>query len=220
MKFVCVLSCLSLLLAAAAAGYPYPCASPPLLTGGISLVADGQSLAGTLIYDAYGQKVRVKTEGFAGNGTFSLEQLLLFHEEVYFEIDWKKFSCRKKKLDSGFSPLQVDPEAKPTGQVILGSSSSSGMGVLVSSWQGELPGNGTYFTNFSEIGCIPITYAAFGPEFGFTFLSTYNWVIGIFNPNDLQIPPICAFAQMEKSGKPDTFFSALASLARQTARSD
>lgn len=63
-------------------------------------------------------------------------------QKVYYEINWSKFSCKKKALDTKFNPMQVPSDAQLMGQVFAGSSSSWGMGVLVNSWQGQLPNNG------------------------------------------------------------------------------
>lgn len=61
---------------------------------------------------------------------------------MYYEIDWSKLSCKKKRLDTSFVPMHVPKDAKLMGQIILGSSSSWGMGVLVNNWYGDLPNNG------------------------------------------------------------------------------
>ncbi|CAN9510105.1 unnamed protein product [Ophioblennius macclurei] len=221
MNSICVLSCVGLLLAAAAASYPEPCVSPPLMTGGISMVSDGGfSLAGTLTYDAYGNKIRVRTVGVAGNGSFSMDQLFLYNEGVYFDIDWFWRTCEKKQLYTDFIPLRIAKDARPVGQAILGSSSSYGMGVLINNWEGNFAFNGTYFTTFSEIGCIPMTYSGFSPAFGSTFISTYNWVLGITDPTNLLIPEICYKAKLERSATPESFFSALKSMAMKAASSD
>lgn len=63
-------------------------------------------------------------------------------QEAYYEINWKTISCKKKQLDSSFIPIHVPEDARLMGQVIMGSSSSWGMGVLVNTWYGTLPNNG------------------------------------------------------------------------------
>uniref|UniRef100_A0A665WRF6 Uncharacterized protein n=1 Tax=Echeneis naucrates TaxID=173247 RepID=A0A665WRF6_ECHNA len=78
----------------------------------------------------------------------------------------EKFSCKKKVLDTSFIPIQVTLYAKLMGQAYPGSSSSWGMGVLVNTWYGELPHNGTFTSVFTEIGCIPMTHTGYTPESG------------------------------------------------------
>lgn len=63
-------------------------------------------------------------------------------QKVYYEIDWSRFSCKKKALDDSYIPMHVPKQSKLLGQVFMGSSSSLGMGVLVNNWYGELPNNG------------------------------------------------------------------------------
>lgn len=66
----------------------------------------------------------------------------LSFQKVYYEIDWRKFSCTKKALDASFIPMQVPADAKLLNQVFIGSSSGWGMGLLVNNWYGPLPNNG------------------------------------------------------------------------------
>ncbi|XP_077426381.1 ependymin-like [Vanacampus margaritifer] len=212
------LAILGLLFAAASAQKPQQCESPPLMSGGVSVMGfNGLVMStGTITYDAFGQKIRVRNYGMAGNQTFAVDQLMLFNKKVYYEIDWSKLSCKKRRLSADFIPMQVPDDANLMGQVILGSSSSWGMGVLVNTWYGDLPGNGTFMSVFTEIGCIPMTFTSYTPTSGWTIVSTFNWVLGITNPMDLYPPFFCTKAQLEDSETPDTMFSALGTLASKT----
>lgn len=67
---------------------------------------------------------------------------LFSFQNVYYEIDWYRGSCTKRPLDTSFVPMQVPVDAQLMGQVVMGSSSSWGMGVLVNTWYGTLPNNG------------------------------------------------------------------------------
>ncbi|CAJ1053245.1 ependymin-like [Xyrichtys novacula] len=98
-------------------------------------------------------------------------------------------------------------------KVFMGSSSSWGMGVLVNTWYGNLPGNGTYTTVFSEIGCIPMTFTSYTPATGWITVSTFNWVLGNSNPMDFHPPFFCAKAALEETETPHNMFDALKSLA-------
>ncbi|XP_049576154.1 ependymin-like [Syngnathus scovelli] len=218
MNVTCVLAILGLLLAAASAQKSKPCESPPLMSGGVTVMGFSGSVmsSGTITYDAFGQKIRVRNFGMAGNTTFAVDQLMLFQKKLYYEIDWSKLSCKKRRLSTDFIPMQVPDDANWMGQAILGSSSSWGMGVLVNNWYGDLPGNGTYMSVFTETGCIPLTFTSYTPSNGWTLVSTYNWVLGISNPMDLYPPFFCAKAQLEDSETPHNMFTALESLARST----
>ncbi|XP_018535336.1 LOW QUALITY PROTEIN: ependymin-like, partial [Lates calcarifer] len=219
---ISVLSCLSLLLVAAVAQAPKPCVSPPLMSGGLTVMG-GSGIymsTGTISYDAFGQRVRVRNYGLTGNQSTGIDQLMLFNQKVYYEIDWSKFSCKKKALDTSFIPMHVPADAKLMGQVFLGSSSSWGMGVLSNTWYGSLPNNGMYSTVFTEIGCIPMTYTSFTPESGWTTISTFNWVVGNSNPMEYIPPFFCAKSKLEETETPDTIFTALQSLAMKTKKEE
>ncbi|TNN62132.1 Ependymin [Liparis tanakae] len=219
MNFLCVLFCLGLALTGAFAQNPKPCVAPPLMNGGFTLM-DARGLfvsTGTVSYDALGQRTRVRNYQLVSNQTSLMDQLMLFNEKVYYEIDWSKLSCKKKALDTTFIPMHVPSDAKLMGQVFMGSSSSWGMGVLVNTWHGELPQNGHYTTVFTEIGCIPLTMSTYSPASGWATVSTFNWVVGNTNPMDYSPPSFCAAAKLEESETPLTFFAALQSLVNPAA---
>ncbi|XP_037619546.1 ependymin-like [Sebastes umbrosus] len=222
MNFIGVLTCLGMVLAAAVAQAPKPCVVPELMNGGFT-VMDSSGLytsLGTISYDALGQRMRVRNYVVVGNQTSSLDQLMIFNQKVYYEIDWSKFSCKKKALDTTFIPMQVPSDAQLVGQVFMGSSSSWGMGVLVNNWYGELPQNGKYSAVFSEIGCIPMTLSGYTPASGWITVSTYNWVLGNTDPMDYSPPFFCAKSKLEKTETPETFFTALQSVAMKTKKKE
>ncbi|KAM3624278.1 uncharacterized protein V6R79_021418 [Siganus canaliculatus] len=214
MNSVGVLSCLSLLLAAAVAQDPKPCVSPELMTGGFTVMS-GEGLytdVGKISYDALGQRARTRSYGMSGNHTV-VDQLILVKEKVYYDIDWSNFSCQKRPLDVTFNPMQVPADAKLMGQVFMGSSSGWGMGVLINNWYGFLPGNGMYQLVFTEIGCIPMTVSVYTPVTGWTAVSTYNWVLGNTDPMEYIPPFFCAKAKLQEEETPANMFTALTSLA-------
>uniref|UniRef100_A0A672YH80 Ependymin-like 1 n=1 Tax=Sphaeramia orbicularis TaxID=375764 RepID=A0A672YH80_9TELE len=130
--------------------------------------------------------------------------------KVYYEIDWTKVTCKKKRLNADFIPMHVPADAKLMGQVVMGSSSSWGMGVLINNWVGTLVDvfSGYYNAVFTEVGCIPMTYMGYGPS-GFNFISTFNWVLGTTDPMSFIPPFICARSALDQSEEPANFFTAL-----------
>ncbi|XP_054896871.1 ependymin-like [Poeciliopsis prolifica] len=214
MNSVGVLSCFSLLLAAAAGQEPKPCVSPEMLTGGVSVAtASGLMTSGTVAYDALGKRLRARHYGNFGNITVAVDELMLYHQEVMYEINWSAMTCRKLPLDTYFMPLHIPEEASLLGQAFLGSSSSWGMGLLTNTWVGQFPNSDMYSLTFTEIGCLPVTLSNYSPKTGWTTISTYNWVIGLSSPQDFFPPPFCYDAKMEKSAMPQTFFSAMEAMA-------
>lgn len=57
---------------------------------------------------------------------------------VMYKINYKNRTCSKKPLSVDFHPLEIPQSASLLGQVVLGSSSGPGQGVLVNTWAGEL----------------------------------------------------------------------------------
>merc|ERR1712212_270074 len=219
MNLLSLLACVSLALVSTAAQKPKPCVVPPLMNGQYSMsLSNGVMAQGLISYDALGKRIRVRSQGMVGNETFAVDQLMLFNQKVYYEIDWSKFSCKKKQLDATFNPMQVPEDASLTGQVVMGSSSGFGMGVLVNTWTGTLPQNGGYMAVYTDVGCIPTSIMSFSPESGWNTISTVNWVLGNTNPMDFHPSGICHKAQLEEAEKPDTFFAAMSRLSEQTKR--
>uniref|UniRef100_A0A667ZQE3 Ependymin n=1 Tax=Myripristis murdjan TaxID=586833 RepID=A0A667ZQE3_9TELE len=170
--------------------------------------ADGAIMStGRIKYDAFGQRVLVRNLVTAGNHTFSVEHLMLFKQNVYYEMDWSRFSCQKKKLDPSFIPMQVPADANHMGQVVIGSLSSWGMGVTVNTWYGALPPNGKRGRTYSSVSLMGF----FTPHQtnGTSRFSTYNWVLGTTDPMDFLPPFFCGKSQLEETEKADTFFTAL-----------
>ncbi|KAJ0050626.1 hypothetical protein NL108_004963 [Boleophthalmus pectinirostris] len=170
---------------------------------------------GKISYDNFGQKARIKHAGSTNGTNFNMEVLMLFREKVYYEINWSKFSCKKRLLDDAFVPMQVPSDAKLMGQAILGSSSSWGMGVLTNTWYGSLPENVTYSAVFTEVGCIPLTYMTHSPKSGFDVLSTFNWVIGNTDPMEYIPPFICNKLKADETEVPSNFFTILKDFAKK-----
>lgn len=55
-----------------------------------------------------------------------------------YKINYRNRTCCKKPLGAQFHPLEIPQNASLLGQVVLGSSSGPGQGLLVNSWAGEL----------------------------------------------------------------------------------
>lgn len=55
-----------------------------------------------------------------------------------YKINYRNQTCCKKRLSRVFHPLAIPQDASLLGQVVLGSSSGPGQGVLVNTWTGQL----------------------------------------------------------------------------------
>uniref|UniRef100_A0A3Q3E6G3 Ependymin-2-like n=1 Tax=Labrus bergylta TaxID=56723 RepID=A0A3Q3E6G3_9LABR len=112
------------------------------------------------LYDALGQRMRLFEFGNLDNQTFTYDFLLLYKEHVMYEINHHNRTCKKIPLKVDFQPLGISKDASLLGQVIVGSSSGPGQGLLVNTWIGDLPNKeGKYMSTVTEFGCIPVSVA-------------------------------------------------------------
>lgn len=69
----------------------------------------------------------------------------LFLQHVMYLIDFKNKKCQKQKLTSQFHPMKIPCNSTLLGQVVIGSLSAPGEGLIVNSWTGETSeGQGTH----------------------------------------------------------------------------
>ncbi|XP_037333550.1 ependymin-like 1 [Pungitius pungitius] len=211
MRALVLLVCLSV---GCLAQRPHPCESPPLLTGSLSVATASEKLMAyaKYSYDALGKRIRITEFGAYENKTFHLDVLLLFRQGVMYKINQKNQTCLKKPLNAHFHPLEIPRNASLLGQVVLGSSSGPGQGVLVNTWGGELQmkkGPAKYMSTVTEFGCIPVSTLFHTDKSGWMVTNFFNNVIGLVEPQRLIPPRFCQGVELEKSRDEDpmTFFS-------------
>ncbi|XP_076147254.1 ependymin-like [Alosa pseudoharengus] len=144
---------------------------------------------------------------------------------VLNNIDYSKWTCKKHLMNSDFIPLGVPEGATHLGQVVAGSSSLSGMDVLVNSWKGAIhQGNSTsinyYQSTFTEFGYLLMTNLLYTPQTHWTSISTLLYglqlkciLLGIMNPMDFLPPFFCQKAKLESHET--NFIDALKSVTRE-----
>ncbi|XP_042257239.1 ependymin-like 1 isoform X1 [Thunnus thynnus] len=212
MKVLVLFVCLSV---GCLAQRPQPCRSPPLLTGSLSVSTQSEKLTAyaKYSYDALGKRFRIREFGSYKNQTFRFDALLLFNLGVMYKINYRRHTCHKKPLSVDFHPLAIPQDASLLGQVVLGSSSGPGQGILVNTWAGDLQmKNGTaakYMSTVTEFGCIPVSTLFHTNKSGWVVTSFFNNVIGLVDPQQLIPPPFCKGSQLEEEDgeEPVTFFS-------------
>uniref|UniRef100_A0A3B3QB40 Ependymin-like n=1 Tax=Paramormyrops kingsleyae TaxID=1676925 RepID=A0A3B3QB40_9TELE len=153
-------------------------------------------------YDALGQQIHVRALIVDHNQTSFVDLLLLYKEGVSYEISYQNQTCKKAPLKTPFRPIEIPPDAKLQGEVVLGSSSAPGMGVLVNSWTGAVPElKAKYLLTFTEFGCLPISSLNHVENVGLILTSFYDLVIGIEDPNEFIPPPFCEKAELQQTEK-------------------
>ncbi|KAM9836562.1 ependymin-like 1 [Aulostomus maculatus] len=198
MRELVVLACA---LAGCLAQTPHPCASPPLLSGALTVSTQNEQLwtYTQYLYDALGQRIRLREMGIYQNKSFTYDALLLFREGTMYEINSSDRTCKKAPLSTDFQPLAIPKNSSLLGQAVLGSSSGPGQGLLVNTWSGDLPNQtGKYMTTVTEFGCIPVSTAYQTDQFGWVLISFFNNIIGISDPSQLNPPDFCQDGVMRK----------------------
>ncbi|KAI5607352.1 hypothetical protein C0J50_7104, partial [Silurus asotus] len=122
---------------------------------------------GKYAYDAILQRIRFGELVHHENQTLVRNVLLLYREHVMYLIDYKNKTCEKRQLTSQFHPMKIPRNSTLLGQVVLGSLSAPGEGLLVNSWTGEAAEDkGNYILTFTEFGCLPVTVLFNRPNTG------------------------------------------------------
>uniref|UniRef100_A0A4W6D836 Ependymin-like 1 n=1 Tax=Lates calcarifer TaxID=8187 RepID=A0A4W6D836_LATCA len=197
MRLFALLTCL---LVGCLAEKPHPCTSPALLSGALTVSTQNEKLwtYSQYMYDALGQRIRLKEMGTYENKSFTYDALLLFREATMFEINNHDRTCKKKPLKVDFQPLEIPKTASLLGQAVIGSSSGPGQGLLVNTWIGDLPKKaGKFMSTVTEFGCIPVSNVYHTDQFGWVLTSFFNNVIGLLDPGQLIPPAFCKGAQLE-----------------------
>nr|WAJ59513.1 epdl2 protein [Gnathonemus petersii] len=199
-----------LCLVAVATEKPHPCKSPPLMVGRLTVVyPEGKFVAyERFSYDALGRQIRVRVLIEDHNKTSFEDVLLLYREGVSYEISYQNQTCKKTPLKTPFAPIEIPPDAHLQAEVVLGSSSAPGMGVLVNAWTGAVPEQkAKYQLIFTEFGCLPISSINHVENVGLILTSFYDLVIGIEDPDEFIPPPFCDKAELQQteSGKVKDF---------------
>nr|WAJ59518.1 epdl2 protein [Stomatorhinus ivindoensis] len=189
-------------LVAVATETPHPCKSPPLMVGRVTVVyPEGKFTAyERFSYDALGRQIRVRVLTVDHNQTSFADVLLLYKEGVSYEISYQNQTCKKAPLKTPFPPIEIPPDAQLQGQVVLGSSSAPGMGVLVNAWKGAVPAQkAKYLLTFTEFGCLPISSLNHVEDVGLIFTTFYDLVIGIEDPDEFIPPHFCNKAELKQT---------------------
>ncbi|KAF4098455.1 ependymin [Onychostoma macrolepis] len=186
--------CLSLILSSCAQK-PEPCKSPPLLEGALTAFIPGHHLRvfEKFSYDAFGQNVRILAAGKEGNQTFYVDRLLLFREGVSYEIHYHNQTCIKSALKDPFRHIGVPHDAHFLNQMVLGSSSLPGQGLLVNNWNGTVEETQErYLLTFTALGCVPLYTLDFTQKGELSIMTSFfDLVEGVEDPNVFIPPSFC-----------------------------
>ncbi|XP_062372248.1 ependymin-like isoform X2 [Sardina pilchardus] len=193
---------------------PRPCASPPLYMGNLFVSTKEVELwaVANYAYDAFNQRLHLRDTGNFMNKSFSHDVLMLFQEGLRYNINHANQTCVKEALQSDFHPMAVPKSASFLSQVVLGTSSTPGQGLLVNTWWGDVrESEGHYVMSFTELSCLPVSGLFYTEDKRWISVSFYNNFLGIDDPNRFIPPPFCKDAEVERDihGGVTDFFSIL-----------
>ncbi|XP_048884793.1 ependymin-like 1 [Brienomyrus brachyistius] len=193
---------------------PRHCRSPPLVVGSLTVSArEGEFFAeAKYSYDALLKRVRLREFGCNSSQAFHTDKLILFRKRVMYDISYHNHSCKRVPLRVHFHPMEVPREAQLLSEVVLGSSSAPGQGLLVNIWVGNVSETGgKYFSTFTEFGCLPVSSIYYSNSTGWVITSFFNNMYGIGNPEDFIPPDFCMQKENEETewGTERDFFEAL-----------
>ncbi|KAI4895304.1 hypothetical protein NFI96_011141, partial [Prochilodus magdalenae] len=195
------------------------CVSPPFLSGHAYMHTEVGAIAtsGTFDYDALGQQIRIRSSGTSVSGAFSLDLLMQFQKKVAYEIDSSKGTCKKVALDVPFNPIQIPPDAFPSSQIVLGTGSVAGMGLLANTWYGYIYELQAFYTMvFSDNACVPLSGTYRSPGSGAILMSFFNILFGVRDPMDFIPPHFCQTEELKRwEDLPKTNFFKLISSANK-----
>uniref|UniRef100_A0A671U4E2 Ependymin-2-like n=1 Tax=Sparus aurata TaxID=8175 RepID=A0A671U4E2_SPAAU len=195
MKVIVALACI---LACCLAQEPHPCrrCKPTQIIFLQSTQSEKLWAFANYEYDAFGRRLRLTEMGNYENKTFTVDYLLHYREAAMYEIDTKTRTCKKMPLKDDFQPWEIPKNSSLVGQAVVGSSSGPGQGLLVNTWIAFAP-QGKYISTVTEFGCIPVTTLFHDKQLGWTMTSFFNNVIGITDPNRLNLPDFCQGAEIK-----------------------
>ncbi|XP_034532430.1 ependymin-1-like isoform X3 [Notolabrus celidotus] len=213
---------LAALLAGCLAQKPHPCKSPPLMTGALTVSTQNERLwvYAKYMYDALGQRLRLYEFVSSDNKTFTYDLLMLYREHIMYQIFDNNSTCTLSPLAGDFVPISIPKGASLLGQVVLGSSSGPGQGLLVNTWTGDYPGiEGKFMMTMTEFGCIPVSLAVHTKEYGWMVVSYFNNVIGLSDPSLLNPPSFCPgkHTAADSDKEPVDFFKLVPEALRATS---
>ncbi|MBB6682362.1 hypothetical protein H4O20_13005, partial [Aequorivita sp. 609] len=127
------------------------------------------------------------------NQTFFVDRLLLFREGVSYEIHYHNQTCIKTALKVPFRHIGVPHDANFLTQMVLGSSSIEGQGLLVNNWNGTVEETKEhYLLTFTAFGCVPLYTLDFTQKGELSVMTSFfDLVEGIEDPNVFIPPSFC-----------------------------
>ncbi|XP_028821490.1 ependymin [Denticeps clupeoides] len=176
-----------------------PCRPPPLTHGTLHVTGTkGVSAAsGEFSYDSHGRKLHFTD---SHNKTDIMDVLILFDENVFYEIDSQNQSCKKRHLRSHIHAMEIPHNATHIDESYLGSEYIGDQGVRMRTWQKtmtELKGILTVST--TSCGCMTLTASVFFESGDVLLFSFMDVETEVKDPHVFEPPSFCEELQFEET---------------------
>ncbi|XP_063063742.1 mammalian ependymin-related protein 1-like [Engraulis encrasicolus] len=174
----------------ASAEEPKPCLTPSRYMGSVTMtLALGNLYRHDYDYDAIKQRLHTK---MFHNDEFVCEDLFLFKQRVHYSF--KNDHCSKLPHDSDFKPFGVPKNATFLSQVVLGTLSTPGHGLVVNNWKNSNTG---LLSTFTDADCLPVSQVMEDAERGVFITNSFFNNLLVYRSDAFVIPETCKHANLE-----------------------
>ncbi|XP_062523823.1 mammalian ependymin-related protein 1-like [Corticium candelabrum] len=198
MKLTLVAFVVSLL--AVNAQFPKPCATPQAWHGRASSYDHGKGVHNrfNITYDFANRRKRIVDEIDANTPGRSFHELLmLYNEDIFYEIDLATGYCEARKPFFPWQPYEIPDNATFEGEYTLGQS------LRVQVWSDRvvapIPIRETWIGTFTVGDCIPVYEVISKGEISTSITSTFYNVVGGFDANVFIPPSQCKSAVIREN---------------------
>ncbi|KAG5284477.1 hypothetical protein AALO_G00027150 [Alosa alosa] len=204
--FLCLVSCCIIVVVFAES--KQPCQPPPLTSGYLWMTAAKglEAGGGPFSYDSPGKRLRFRdNEALLMKKAKYLDVLFLFEEGIFYEIDSKTSTCKKRPLQSTLHPMEIQPNMTIVGDMYMGSRVDSGQGLSMKNWLMVAPQlNGVFVVSTSTVGCLTLSSVLFTQSKDLLIFSFLEVVKEVKDPQVFVPPTFCDDVPLEPEG--NTFF--------------
>ncbi|XP_063048552.1 ependymin-like, partial [Engraulis encrasicolus] len=133
---------------------------------------------------------------------------------IFYEINNRKGSCKKRPLLSSLHPMEVQPNMTDIGEMYLGSRADSGQGINMRNWLKILPDYSGFVVTTSSVGCLTLSSVLFTQSKELLIFSFTEVTKAIPDPEAFVPPAVCDDVPLEPEG--NTLFGVFLDQARSS----
>ncbi|KAM9441284.1 ependymin [Clarias gariepinus] len=189
-----------------------PCRSPAKTSGMLCVTStkDDTTAWGEFDYDSSNKFLRFVEDSSKSNKSSHLDILIHFEKDVFYELDSKNESCKKRPMHSQKHPMEVPIDATHVDELYLGSPDKADQGLRVRMWSGNMSLNDTHHSQAhysimtTSCGCITVscTYHSEKNDLVFSFFNVKPEA----DDQMFNLPDYCDNVSLEEDSDDHSFF--------------